>query len=110
MCWVRTLLQEIAVYLPQVPIIYCDNLGATYLSAKPVFHSRMKHLEIDYHFVRTMVQRGQLRVSHVSSKDQLADILTKAVSRYDFERMRGKIGVSDRPPGKRYLSFRTHIF
>ena len=42
------------------PTIYCDNVGATYLCSNPVFHSRMKHIAIDFHFVREKVQSGQL--------------------------------------------------
>ncbi|XP_019262365.1 PREDICTED: uncharacterized protein LOC109240184 [Nicotiana attenuata] len=96
LCWVKNLLQELSVTLHQPPVIYCDNLGATYVCANPDFHSRMKHIEIDYHFVRSLVQRGLLRVSHVSSKEQLADLLTKPLSNQDFERLRSKIGISSR--------------
>jgi histone deacetylase 1/2 len=98
LCWVQNLLRELRVSTPQPPVLYCDNLGTTYVAAKPVFHSRMKHLEIYYHFVRTMVLDKQLRVAHVSSKDQLADVLTKPLSRHDFEQLRGKIGVSAPSP------------
>ncbi|WVY91841.1 hypothetical protein V8G54_037355 [Vigna mungo] len=47
------------------PVIYCDNLGATTLSANPVCHSRMKHIALAYHFVRENVQKGKFRVSFV---------------------------------------------
>ena len=57
--------------------MFSSNLGATYLSTNPIFHSRIKHLAIDYHFVRDLVQSSQLRVAHVSAGDQLADALTK---------------------------------
>lgn len=79
--WVSYLLQELGITSISQPVIYCDNVGATYLCANPVFHSRMKHVALDYHFIRKMVQSGFLRVSHATSKDQLADALTKPVSR-----------------------------
>lgn len=44
--WLRNLLQEPGITLPHQPVIYCDNMGATQLSANPVFHSRMKHLAL----------------------------------------------------------------
>ena len=63
-----------------------------------VFHTRMKHIAIDYHFVRGQIQSGALRVSHVSTKDQLADGLTKPLSRTMFQASRSKIGVTQVPP------------
>jgi len=83
--WVLSLLTELG-HTPKVnPVIYCDNLGATHLSANPVFHSRMKHIALAYHFVRENVQNGKFRVSFVSTDDQLADILTKLLVRPRFD-------------------------
>jgi hypothetical protein len=62
-------------------MLWCDNLGATYLSVNPVFHARIKHIEIDYHFVRERVARKQLNVQFISTNDQLADGFTKTVSK-----------------------------
>ncbi|PHT83774.1 hypothetical protein T459_12217 [Capsicum annuum] len=50
--WVQKLLVELHVQLPYPPIIYCDNVGAPYLCQNPVLHSRMKHIEVDFHFVK----------------------------------------------------------
>ena len=95
--WLSSLLRELLISSPSPPTIFCDNIGATYLCSNPVFHSRMKHIEIDFLFVRDRVQRGQLRVSHVASADQLADSLTKPLSRTRFALLRSKIGVSEMP-------------
>lgn len=78
--WIKSLLLELGFPVTSAPPIYCDNIGATYLCANPVFHSRMTHIALDYHFVRQHVQNGDLRVSHVSSADQLAEALTKPLS------------------------------
>lgn len=78
------------------PTVYCDNIGATYLCANPVFHSRMKHIAIDFHFVQEKVQSGKIRVSHVSSDNQLADALTKPLSHQRLNTLRVKIGVLPR--------------
>lgn len=96
--WITSLLTELGVQLPKAPVIYCDNIGATHLSANPIFHSRMKHLALDFHFIRGNVQAGALRVSHVSTRDQLADPLTKALPRPRFQELLSKLGVTLVPP------------
>jgi histone deacetylase 1/2 len=75
--WVEALLKELGVRQASPSILWCDNIGATYLSSNPVFHARTKHIEIDYHFVRERVARRLLRIQFISSKDQIADIFTK---------------------------------
>ena len=49
--WERYILKDLNVFLPHPPMIHCDNMYAISLSANPVFHSRIKHLDTDYHFV-----------------------------------------------------------
>lgn len=95
--WVQNLLMEMGVRLTDIPVIYCDNLSATYLSANPVFHSKMKHLAIAYYFIREQVQRGTLRVTHVATGDQLGDFLTKPLSRPRLDILLSKIGLSNSP-------------
>jgi histone deacetylase 1/2 len=77
--WIQTLLHEIGVKSPNAAKLWCDNLGATYLSSNPVFHARTKHIEVDYHFVRDRVKQKRLEIDFVSSKDQVADGFTKAL-------------------------------
>ncbi|WKA12632.1 hypothetical protein VitviT2T_029998 [Vitis vinifera] len=96
--WICSLLTELSVTLPTPHVIYCDNVGATYLYSNLVFHSRMKHVAIDYHFIRDQVQLGALRVTHVSSADQLVDALTKSLPRSSFQELRVKIGFSSGAP------------
>ena len=55
MLWVQKLLTELGIPHPAKARLWCDNLGATYLSANPIFHARTKHIEIDFHFVRERV-------------------------------------------------------
>ncbi|KAL1206830.1 Retrovirus-related Pol polyprotein from transposon RE1 [Cardamine amara subsp. amara] len=94
--WICSLITELGIKLLSVPIVHCDNIGATYLCANPVFHSRMKHIAIgiDYHFVQELVQQGYLHVSHITTIDQLADALTKPLSCARFLNLAVKIGVS----------------
>ncbi|XP_019171428.1 PREDICTED: uncharacterized protein LOC109166983 [Ipomoea nil] len=96
--WVQSLLRDLGLHHSTVPVLWCDNLGATYLCANPVFHARTKHVEVDYHFVRDKVASGDLKVNFVSTHDQLADIFTKALSTARFDDLRAKLGVVPCPP------------
>jgi hypothetical protein len=78
--WIQTLLDELGIPHPSTASVWCDNLGATYLSANPVFHARTKHIEVDYHFIREQLTRKQLNIRFISTKDQLTDGFTKAMS------------------------------
>jgi hypothetical protein len=53
--WVQTIMKELGIPHVRVPCLWCDNIGATYMTSNPVFHARTKHIEIDYHFVRERV-------------------------------------------------------
>ncbi|OIT35192.1 retrovirus-related pol polyprotein from transposon tnt 1-94, partial [Nicotiana attenuata] len=91
--WVRNLLLEMQLPVRDISTIYCDNIGVTYLSKNPVLHSRMKHVEVDFHFVRNHVEEKLVRVVHVHSADQLADTLTKALAKPAFDRNLFKLGL-----------------
>lgn len=88
------LLTELGVVIPQVPVIYYDNIGANHLCSYHVFHSRMKHVTLDYYFVRDQVQSGTLHVAYVSSNDKLSHTLTKPLPRKCFVKFKTKIGFS----------------
>ena len=80
MMWIQRLLTEIGVPHSPVARLWCDNIGAKYLSANPVFHARTKHIEIDFHFVRERVAQKLLDIQFVSTNDQIADGFTKPIS------------------------------
>jgi hypothetical protein len=96
--WVEALLSELGVPLNKRPTLWCDNLGATYLSANPVFHARTKHIEIDFHFVRERVARKQLDIRFISSKDQVADGFTKALPVKNLQEFRRNLNLLRRAP------------
>jgi histone deacetylase 1/2 len=91
--WVQKLLTELGVQHPSMARLWCDNLGATYLSANPVFHARTKHIEIDFHFVREMVAQRLLDIRFVSTGDQVADGFTKALPRVELREFRDNLNL-----------------
>jgi hypothetical protein len=89
---------ELGISQSRAPTLWCDNIGATYLSANPIFHRRSKHIEVDYHFIRERVATKQLEVRPISNKDQLAEALTKPLAAPTFFQFRCNLNlVSLRP-------------
>jgi histone deacetylase 1/2 len=72
-------------------------LGATYLSANPIFHARTKHVEVDYHFVRDRVAKREIQIRFISFTDQLENILIKSLSYSTFALLRPKLYVDNQP-------------
>ena len=91
--WVKSMLTELGIHHSPPPCLWCDNLGATYLSANPVFHAWTKHIEIDYHFVRERVASKELEIQFVHSKDQVADGFTKALPTRAFEEFKRNLNL-----------------
>jgi histone deacetylase 1/2 len=92
--WVQSLLAELGVKEMQTPCLWCDNLGATYLSANLVFHARAKHIEIDFHFVRERVLSKKLEIRFIPSKDQVADGFTKPLPVKSFTEFRNNLNLT----------------
>ena len=58
-----------------------------------MFHDKSKHIEIKYHYIRDMVQRGVVKLQYVAMNEQIADVLTKPLARVKFEYFMEKLGV-----------------
>ncbi|CAL2226755.1 unnamed protein product [Prunus armeniaca] len=95
--WIRQIMCDLHMTLPEAPIIHSDNMSALALSVNPVFHSRIKHLEIDYHFVRERVQCRDLVVQYIPTDGQVADILSKGLHSLVFIRHRSNLRLGNNP-------------
>uniref|UniRef100_A0A8R7PMA5 Copia protein n=1 Tax=Triticum urartu TaxID=4572 RepID=A0A8R7PMA5_TRIUA len=93
--WLRQLLGELHQSPSRATVVYCDNVNAVYMSSNPVQHQRMKHIEIDLHFVRERVALGELRVLHVPTSSQFADIFTKGLPTRLFDDFRTSLNVGE---------------
>jgi hypothetical protein len=95
-CWLRQFLNELHHPTQRTSMVFCDNVSAMYLSNNPVQHQRTKHIEIDLHFVRDRVALGDIKVLHVPSSFQYADIFTKSLPTLIFQDFRSSLHVSER--------------
>lgn len=74
--WVFGLLGDLKVQVRGPVHLYCDNKVANDIATNPVFHERMKHIEINCHFVREKNQEGIIKTMHIGTAEQPADIFT----------------------------------
>lgn len=92
--WLRQLLGDLGEDQRNPTTLRCDNQGAVKLVHNPEYRRRTKHIDVKYHFIRELQQRGTIQVDHVGTKEQLADLLTKALGGPTFQELRRKIGMS----------------
>eukprot|EP00253_Pinus_taeda_P001493 PITA_01493 len=93
--WLRKFFRELFEQVLDTTIIYCDNKSGIRLEKNLVFHDKSKHIEIKYHYISDMVQRGAVRLHHISIDDQIADILTKLLPKGKFLDFREQLGLMD---------------
>ena len=96
-CWLRQLLQELHRPVTGATVVFCDNVSSVYMTQNPVHHQRTKNVEIDLHFVRDRVTTGEVRVLHVPSSSQFADIFTKGLPSPLFLDFRDSLNIRRRP-------------
>ena len=93
--WLRLLLMDLG-YLPRQPIrLYCDNKAVCDIAHNSVQHDRTKHVKVDRFFIKENLDEKIVKLPKIRSKDQLANILTKAVSSRVFSKFLGKLGMCD---------------
>eukprot|EP00253_Pinus_taeda_P031422 PITA_31422 len=93
--WMMQTLQDFQITCTPPISLLCDNTSAINISKNPVMHSKNKHIPIKYHFLREQVLEQNVKLEYVPSKEQVVDILTKALPGENFEYLREKLGVVD---------------
>lgn len=91
--WLTRLLADMGLSITAPVPIFCDSQAALHIARNPVFHERTKHIEVDCHYVRDVLSSGLIVLEHVSSADQLADVLTKALTGVPHHKLLCKLGV-----------------
>ena len=93
--WLRTILQEFGILLQGLTPLYYDNQAAIHITSNPVFHERTKHIEVDFHFIRSKVESKDIVTLFVPFGSQLANIFTKAPPNNAIDSICSKLGVID---------------
>ena len=91
--WLTGLLEDLGIDLEAPPVVYGDNQGALALAQNPVFHPRSKHIDIQYHYTRELVQSQRITIKYIPTNVMLADALTKALPRPQHWALTRMIGV-----------------
>ena len=90
--WMRNQLADYGFDFKSIPI-HCDNTSAIAITHNPVMHSRTKHIEIRYHFIRDHVQNGTISLQYIPTEDQLADVFTKPLDESRFNKLISELGM-----------------
>ncbi|XP_043809735.1 secreted RxLR effector protein 161-like [Manihot esculenta] len=93
--WIERFLSELRGQQDKKTLLRIDNRSAIALTKNRVHHSRSKHIDVKYHFLRDCVQNGDIEVEYVKTEEQCADILTKPLSWDKFEKRRIMIGIKN---------------
>ncbi|KAJ9545264.1 hypothetical protein OSB04_024971 [Centaurea solstitialis] len=90
--WLRNQLQDYDIQLSKIPI-FCDNTSAIAIANNPVLHSKTKHIEVRYHFIRDHVMNGDIELHFVPTEYQLADLFTKPLDVTRFNMLISELGM-----------------
>ncbi|KAJ1704150.1 hypothetical protein LUZ63_003929 [Rhynchospora breviuscula] len=90
--WMMQTLKDYELEFQKIPIL-CDNTSAILISKNPVLHSRTKHIEIRHHFIRDHVEKCDVELVHVDTKEQIVDIFTKLLPTQQHLEIRFKLGM-----------------
>lgn len=91
--WLRFMLEDFGEIQTVATPLNCDNTSATAITKNPIFHKKTKHINLRYHYIKEALQQGVIDLIHCSTKEQVADIFTKALAREQFTYLRDLLAV-----------------
>ena len=91
--WLKRLLKDLQVEVSDPTMIYCDNLTSIQLVKNPIFHARIKHIEVHYHFVCEHVLSGEVKLQYVPTNWQTTDTFTKPLGMDKLRQFSGALGL-----------------
>ena len=91
--WLRRLLGSLNQNQTKETVLYGDNMGAIHLSKNPKDHARTKHIDIRFHFIRDMLESGDIILNYIESRENVADTFTKPLPRNMFEYLRDSMNL-----------------
>ena len=91
--WLRRLLSDLGCKADGPTLIKEDNQGAIEIARNPKFHNRTKHIDMTFHFIRERIASKDIKVEYCSTHDMIADIMTKALPKDRFEKLRSLLNV-----------------
>lgn len=94
--WLRKILKDLGVEQHEATEIRCDNKSAISIAENPVQHGKTKHINVKFHSIREAEKNKEVKLVYCSSEVQIADILTKALPKARFHKLRSMLGVSSK--------------
>ena len=95
--WMRRMLRSLCQEQAKGTIIFCDNSSDIALSKNFLFHKIMKHIDTKFHYIRELVNNGEIVLEHCRTQEQFVDILTKPLGQKSFEFLRKCMDMTDNP-------------
>ena len=91
--WLKIILEDLKTKWETPMRLYCDIKSTINIAHNPIQHDRIKHVEVNKHFIKEKLNSGLIYTPYVSTKDQLADVLTKGLANTRFQEIIIKFGM-----------------
>ena len=91
--WIKGILQDLKIKMDSPTIVFCDNQSTIRVSHNPVQHDRMKHVDIDRHYIKETLEQNDIKTCYIGTSEQRADVLTKGLIKEQFMKQTNKQGL-----------------